>query len=111
MKLAAEATTDSSNHVLVTGLLPDTEYTYKITVDGDEWAAGERRDWVVNDDENKGLEKSGRSYDNRFRTHPHPETSAPLTFAVLGDFGTGVRKLSTSKQRQREVAAGARTSC
>jgi len=104
-EIAAKAATDSSNHVLVTGLLPDTEYTYKITIDGEEWAAGERRDWVVKDDENKGLEKSGRSYDNRFRTHPHPERAAALTFAVLGDFGTGVRKLSTEKQRQREVAA------
>jgi len=97
--------TSTANHVLVTGLLPDTEYTYKITVNMEEWAAGERRDWVAKDDEAQGLEKSGRSYDNRFRTHPHPEISAPLTFAVLGDFGTGVRKPSNSKQRQREVGA------
>jgi hypothetical protein len=30
---------------------------------------------------------------------------APLTFAVIGDFGTGVRKPSTPDRRQREVAA------
>lgn len=104
-ELANVAETSTANHVLVTGLLPDTAYTYKITVNNEEWAAGERRDWVARDDESQGLEKSGRSYDNRFRTHPHPEISAPLSFAVLGDFGTGVRKPSNSTQRQREVAA------
>jgi hypothetical protein len=103
--LAAVGRTNTANHVLVTGLLPDTEYNYEIKVDGEEWAAGERRDWVAGDDKHQGLVKSGRVYDNRFRTHPHPEISAPLTFAVLGDFGTGVRKPSNSKQRQREVAA------
>ena len=96
--------TSAANHALVTGLLPDTEYTYKITVNNEEWGAGERRDWVARDEKTQGLEKSGRSYDNRFRTHPHPEISAPLCFAVLGDFGTGVRKPSGEKQRQREVA-------
>jgi len=85
-ELVAGGTTSVANHLLVTGLLPDTEYTYKISVNGDEWAAGERRDWVARDDDNEGLEKSGRVYNNRFRTHPHPEISAPLTFAVLGDF-------------------------
>ena len=104
-ELVGGAMTSEANHVLVTGLLPDTEYTYKITINGEEWAAGERRDWVARDEENQGLEKSGRVYNNRFRTHPHPEMSAPLAFAVLGDFGTGVRKPSNSKQRQREVAS------
>ena len=103
-QIVALEKTDIANHVFVTGLQPDTEYTYKITVNGEEWAAGERRDWVAEDDK-QGLQKSGRVYDNRFRTNPHPEISAPLAFAVLGDFGTGVRKLSSSKQRQREVAA------
>ena len=36
--------TSTTNHVLVTGLTPDTEYVYKITINGEEWAAGERRD-------------------------------------------------------------------
>ncbi|MEK6322925.1 MAG: metallophosphoesterase [Acidobacteriota bacterium] len=103
-KLANVAETSTANNVLVTGLSPDTEYTYKITVNNEEWAAGERRDWAASD-ANQGLEKSGRFYDNRFRTHPHPEISAPLAFAVLGDYGTGVRKPSKSTQRQREVAA------
>lgn len=96
--------TSTTNHVLVTGLTPDTEYLYKITVNGEEWAAGERRDWVAADGDTQGLRPSGRSYANRFRTHPHPEISAPLRFAVLGDYGTGVRKPSNTTRRQREVA-------
>ena len=88
----------------MTGLRPDTEYSYKIFVKDKEWAEGERRDWVAGG-ESQGLKRIGRSYDNRFRTHPGPSQSEPLKFAVLGDFGTGVRKLSSEDRRQREVAA------
>ena len=102
--LVSFAETMTANHAWVTGLAPDTEYTYRVTVNGEEWAAGERRDWTVGPDK-QGLVKSGRRYVNRFRTHPHPEISAPLAFAVLGDFGTGVRRPSTPERRQREVAA------
>ena len=96
--------TSTTNHVLVTGLTPDTEYLYKITINGEEWAAGERRDWVAADNGIQGLRPGGRSYTNHFRTHPHPEISAPLRCAVLGDYGTGVRKPSSTTRRQREVA-------
>jgi tartrate-resistant acid phosphatase type 5 len=101
--LAQVAETATANHVLVTGLLPDTEYTYTITVNKEAWAAGERRDWVAQA-AHQGLIKKGHAYDNRFRTHPHPEMSAPLCFAVLGDYGTGIRKPSRPTRRQREVA-------
>lgn len=101
--LAGFAETTTTNHAWVTGLAPDTEYTYRVIVSGEEWAAGERRDWVV-DAEGQGLKLGGRRYDNRFRTHPHPEARAPLTFAVIGDFGIGVRRASTPKRCQREVA-------
>ena len=47
----------------------------------------------------------GGAYDNRFRTHAHPVVSTPLVFAVLGDFGVGVRKASRPNNQQREVAA------
>ncbi|HEU4409352.1 MAG TPA: metallophosphoesterase family protein [Polyangiaceae bacterium] len=104
-KLASFAETFTHNHAWLTGLEPDTEYTYRVLVEGEEWAAGERRDWVIDEGGRGGLRASGRSYENRFRTHPHPESPAPLTFAVLGDFGTGVRHRSTAKRRQREVAA------
>jgi hypothetical protein len=102
-RLAGGAQTSTANHAWITGLQPDTEYTYRVTINGEQWAAGERRDWVAADGR-QGLLKSGREYVNRFRTHPHPETSAALAFAVIGDFGTGVRKPSTSGKRQREVA-------
>ena len=102
--LVSFAETTTANHTWVTGLAPDTEYTYRIFVNGEEWAAGERRDWMV-DAEGQGLKLSGRVYDNRFRTHPHPDERAPLTFAVIGDFGIGVRRASKPDRCQREVAA------
>jgi hypothetical protein len=102
--LVAFAETTTSNHIWVTGLSPDTAYTYRVLVNGEEWAAGERRDWQ-DGPHGPGLYKSGQVYNNRFRTHPHPEQAAPLTFAVLGDFGIGIRRLSTPGRRQREVAA------
>ena len=40
----------------------------------------------------------------RFRTHPHPDTPAPLTFAALGDFGVGIRRLTAGGRRQRTIA-------
>lgn len=98
------AETTATNHAWVTGLEPDTEYTYRVLVNGEEWAAGERRDWA-NDAEGQGLKLCGRSYDNRFRTHPHPDERAPLTFAVIGDFGVGVRRPSGPTRCQREIAA------
>ncbi len=101
--LVGFAETTTTNHAWVTGLQPDTEYTYRVIVGGEEWAAGERRDWVV-DAEGQGLKLNGRHYDNRFRTHPHPEEPAPVAFAVIGDFGIGVRKASTPDRVQREVA-------
>jgi hypothetical protein len=102
--LASFAETATTNHVWLTGLLPDTEYRYRVLVNGDEWGKGDRRDWSASAD-SQGLMQLGNRYDNRFRTHPHPDQSAPLTFAVLGDFGTGVRKLSKPDRRQREVAS------
>jgi tartrate-resistant acid phosphatase type 5 len=102
--LVSFAETTTTNHAWVTGLAPDTAYTYRVLVNGEEWAAGERRDWVV-DAEGQGLKLSGRVYENRFRTHPHLDAHAPLTFAVIGDFGIGVRRTSRPDRCQREVAA------
>jgi tartrate-resistant acid phosphatase type 5 len=96
------AKTEVTNHCWVAGLEPDTEYTYKVFVKTDEWAAGERWDWSAAD---KALVQSGRRYDNRFRTHPHPKTAASsLSFAAIGDFGVGVKRES-AKHRQQQVAA------
>jgi hypothetical protein len=102
-RVVAAGETATANHCWVSGLEPDTVYRYRVLVNGREWAAGPRRDWVAGAGE-QGLVES-RAYDNRFRTHPRPEADAALTFAALGDFGTGVRHPSTLERRQREVAA------
>lgn len=101
--LISEGKTAGENHGWVSGLEPDAEYTYKVFVAGQEWGAGELRDWAV-DDAFKGLRKSGRRYDNRFRTRPAVGSPARLTFAVLGDYGRGVNEASSEEGRQREVA-------
>jgi tartrate-resistant acid phosphatase type 5 len=93
--------TDAANHVWVSGLGADTEYSYKVFVKGQEWAEGERWDWSAND---KALVQSGRRYVNRFRTNPDPESPASsLAFAAIGDFGVGIRRDSPNR-RQRQIA-------
>src|SRR5688500_1906572 len=49
------AETQNTNHAWVAGLAPDTEYRYRVIVEGEEWAAGPRRDWVIGPDGRKGL--------------------------------------------------------
>jgi hypothetical protein len=95
--------TNECNHCQVSGLQADTRYTYTVRVKHEEWASGLRWDW---DPALQGLAQSGSVYRNEFRTLPDPTRplSAPFTFAVIGDFGTGMRKPSTATKRQREVA-------
>jgi len=90
----------ATNHVWITGLKADTEYRYEVAVKGEIWAEGERRDWNA---ERKGLEQRGRRYENVFRTLPDPtvEVTEPISFAVIGDFGAGVRKPGS---KQQEIA-------
>jgi hypothetical protein len=102
-RLAGTGDTRTANHVFVANLEADRVYTYRVSVDGREWAAGPRRDWRPGTQQ--GMAESGREYLNRFRTHPRPDSAADLTFAAIGDFGTGVRRPSTPGRRQREVAA------
>jgi hypothetical protein len=108
--LVATRTTSDRNAVFVTGLEPDTEYTYSVTVNGKEWAAGERRDWVIAADSRTGLRLSGGHYVNRFRTHPDPTrpTPGPFSFAVIGDFGVGIKKPSKDDRKQLEIAQALR---
>ena len=101
--LVASALTNTHNHVAVSGLRPDTRYLYSVTVKHEIWGAGVRWDW---DPQIRGLTQRDRVYRNEFRTLPDP--TAPLvgafSFIVIGDFGVGVRKPSTSTKRQLEVA-------
>ena len=48
--------------------------------------------------------KAGRQYRNRFRTHPAPDQAlgTPLTFAVIGDFGVGIRKSEPDEAAARD---------
>ena len=98
--VVATAKTEGTHHCWVAGLRPDTEYTYRVVVKDAEWAAGERWDWSTAE---QALVQSGGRYDNRFRTHPDPQAPAPLTFAVIGDFGVGVRNASATR-RQQQIA-------
>ena len=101
--VVATASTSTANHCWVSGLAPDTEYTYRVEVNGEVWARDERRDWVSRDD-SSGLDLLGKSYDNSFRTFPDPSQPAkPFHFAVLGDFGVGIRKEKVDR-RQRRIA-------
>jgi 3',5'-cyclic AMP phosphodiesterase CpdA len=101
------ARTEVANHCWLPGLKPDTPYSYKVFVKDAEWAAGERWDWSASA---KALVQAGNRYDNRFRTNPDPTTpAASLCFAVMGDFGVGVRKDSPTR-RQQNVANALRQS-
>ena len=54
--------------------------------------------------------QTGGRYDNRFRTMPDPTAPADrLAFAVMGDFGVGMKKHS-STHRQQQVADALRRS-
>jgi tartrate-resistant acid phosphatase type 5 len=97
------ATTEAANHCWIPGLLPSTEYTYKVFVKGEEWAQGERWDWSAED---KALVLAGHRYENRFQTLPDPAVPAPsLVFAVIGDFGIGVKRAAPDRRQQQVAAA------
>ncbi|MFP5322856.1 MAG: metallophosphoesterase [Acidimicrobiia bacterium] len=88
-EVVAEVGTEDANHAWVRGLEPETAYRYRVLVDGQEWAAGPRREVEVVDGGFRMVER-GRSYDNRFRTFPAADARRPVTIAVLGDYGVGI---------------------
>lgn len=93
------------NHAWVTGLKPDTAYEYSLEVKDEPWADDERRDWVFRGKKQGMFTNKGR-YVNEFRTYPPAAQATPdFAFAVIGDFGRGVKSPSTKSARQREVAA------
>ena len=99
--VAATGFTDGANHCWVTGLAADTEYTYRVFVNDEEWANGNRRNWERVGDK-MGLGPKNKAYQNHFRTHPDPTkpSNAPFTFAVIGDFGVGIKEEGDREQRQ-----------
>jgi tartrate-resistant acid phosphatase type 5 len=110
---AASMRVFDANHCWVSGLEPDTDYTYQVfvtptgkrnaTAKEDEWAKGERWDW--SHEGGKPNLRAGGQYRNEFRTFPDPSLPTPrFTFAVLGDFGVGIKNPSDEDHRQREVA-------
>jgi tartrate-resistant acid phosphatase type 5 len=101
--VVAEGLTNTCNHCAISGLEADTRYTYTVTVKHEVWGAGARWDW---DPQIQGLTQQGRVYRNEFRTLPRPDVplTAPFSFLVIGDFGTGTKKPSTAKRRQLEIA-------
>jgi hypothetical protein len=99
--VVARGETDDCNHVWIGGLEPDTEYRYRVLVNGRPWAAGERHDWSV---ERATLVRAGGRYDNRFRTFPAPDDPRTVSFAVLGDFGVGIVDGRLDGARQLMIA-------
>jgi tartrate-resistant acid phosphatase type 5 len=105
--LVSMAKTDAANHCWLPGLKADTEYVYKVFVKDEEWAVGERWDWSAKDG---ALVQAGNSYDNRFCTNPDPTLpSGSLSFAVMGDFGVGIRRDSPTRRQQKVAHALRRT--
>jgi tartrate-resistant acid phosphatase type 5 len=102
-RVVSSAITNAYNHAWVTGLEPDTEYSYRVTVGNKKWGAGQLLDWIQKDNR-MGL-FPGREYNNRFRTLPHPQAPAPgpVTFAIIGDFGTGIKKANRPQARIAEL--------
>lgn len=102
-RVVSSARTETTNWCLLTGLEPNTVYRYEVVVNDEVWAEGERYDWQPG--VRQGLVKGAGRYDNTFRTHPAPadRNIGPVSFAVIGDFGIGIRKSSPTK-RQREIA-------
>ena len=101
--LVASGLTNTHNHCAISGLAADTRYTYSVTVKHELWGAGVRWDW---DPATQGLVQRDRVYRNEFRTLPDPlaPLAEPFSFIVIGDFGVGMRKPSSTKRRQFEVA-------
>lgn len=93
-----------ANHAVFKDLKPNTKYSYRVIVNGREWGAGPLRDWKIVG--GKGVMRPSEfSYKNEFQTFPDPGQQSPaMTFAVLGDFGRGVRAQSKDGRCQREVA-------
>ncbi|MDP8938657.1 MAG: metallophosphoesterase, partial [Actinomycetota bacterium] len=103
-RVVASATTADGNAVWVEGLEPDTEYRYRILVDGKPWADGPRWDWAADDAGDGGPPRTEpRRYDLRLRTHTRDDVEIPVTFVAVGDYGVGICN-GDAGRRQQQVA-------
>ena len=107
-EVVARAETRDRNHARIRGLNPDTDYTYRVIVGGEEWAAGERWDW---DTDRRTLVRKGLRYENRFRTFPAGDSQNEVTVAVLGDFGVGILGSGEGSARQQRIAGALERAC
>lgn len=104
-EVVAVKSTRDSNHVLIEGLNPDTEYRYKIELNNRDFVTGPLYDCAFDASGRfQGLKQSNGCYDLRFRTFPADDVEAPLNFAVLGDYGVGIHRLVGGGYRQRIIA-------
>ena len=104
--VVTQSSTQETTWVWITGLTPETEYRYRVLLDGQEWASGERWDWIPSTTGGYDLAPGGRRYDLRFRTWPAPDARTPdVRFVALGDYGVGIRSDAESSRRQRRIAA------
>ena len=67
------------------GLRPATTYRYRVLVNDEPWAGGQRYDWAA-----ANLGPAWRAPDERLRTHAATDDPDPVTFPAIGDFGVGV---------------------
>jgi tartrate-resistant acid phosphatase type 5 len=103
--VVARRSTSERTWVWVDGLEPDTDYGYRVLVDGQPWAAGDLWDWLPSARGGLDLAPSDRGYDLRFRTWPDPVSGTPpVRFVALGDYGVGIRSDSESSRRQHRIA-------
>ena len=100
-QLVQKCYTEEENHIQVCNLVPDTRYRYRVLFPDREWGAPPLRDWVSRE---SGLVEAGNKYTNEFRTFPAGEITAPISFAVIGDFGVGIRKGNRGKKCQNLTA-------
>ena len=99
--VVASAATGDRNHVWVEGLEPDTDYRYRVLVDGEPWAEGERWDWVLGADGGPGGPRAAdRSYDLHLRTHPPAHEPVSVTFLAIGDYGVGITNGDDGRRQQ-----------
>ena len=93
--------TEEENHIRICDLTPNTQYKYRVLFPDREWASPPLMDWFSRE---AGLIDEGNHYTNEFRTFPQEEPSEPVSFAVIGDFGVGIRKGDRGKKCQKASA-------